>query len=410
MRVCCADGRRSGAFGFCVGVLATTWWCDLDGATLPLIILLKQKHVRIQHVRNLLQKKSIPRCSGVNAAERIKLGSQLTKPATRIIDCRWFHFQPTKDTKGCYCTGFVYILLIIKIYQDFPHLAITVSMWIWNDGTVIFLWRFSMDRGIGISHKNAVKQRSFWEFVWWIELASIEIQFWSTEFLEKPPTSLWPPFFSKPWHGYWKGEATIFHGFSLCESEESTWICVDSDVRFWMKRWKMSSGTPCRIELCTVYIPKRRRGSLQTCFILDILWYFLKLFSDFSVKNNWIPIKVLGLRFADLVLCPAFALQSLCRVLKLHKRTDGLELGIWKNSGDLGWTSVLISDIQRLCAWISGDWPWLAHGNHIRYHGNGSDLTSPNADFNSRVWKLWTTVSEEVRPVGQEDLCNTYKL
>ena len=37
---------------------------------------------------------------------RIKLGSQLTKPATRIIDCRWFHFQPTKDMKGCYCKWF----------------------------------------------------------------------------------------------------------------------------------------------------------------------------------------------------------------------------------------------------------------------------------------------------------------
>ena len=132
-RVCCADGRRWVAFGFCVGLLAKTWWCrDLDGAILPLIILLKQKYVRIQHARNLLQKKSIPRCSGVNAAERIKLGSQLTKPATRIIDC-------------CYCTGFDFIFLI-KIYQVFLHPAITVhpaitaSMCIWNDGTVMS-WR-----------------------------------------------------------------------------------------------------------------------------------------------------------------------------------------------------------------------------------------------------------------------------
>ena len=114
-RVCCADGRRWVAFGFCVGLLAKTWWCrDLDGAILP------------------FQKKSIPRCSGVNAAERIKLGSQLTKPATRIIDC-------------CYCTGFDFIFLI-KIYQVFLHPAITVhpaitaSMCIWNDGTVMS-WR-----------------------------------------------------------------------------------------------------------------------------------------------------------------------------------------------------------------------------------------------------------------------------
>ena len=80
-------------------------------------------------------------------------------------------------------------------------------------------------------------------------------------------------------------------------------------------------------------IPKRRRDSLQTCLILDILWYFLKFFSDFSVIKYWIPIKVLGLRFADLVLCPAFALQGLCRVLELHKRTDGLEPGVKNGKG-----------------------------------------------------------------------------
>ena len=169
-----------------------------------------------------------------------------------------------------------------------------------------FSWRFSMDRGIGISHKNAVKQRSFWEFVWWIELASIEIQFWSTEFLEKPPTSLWPPFFSKPCMDIERVKPRFFMVFLSVSQRSQHEFAWDSDVRFWMKRWKMSSGTPCRIELCTVYIPKRRRGSLQTCFILDILWYFLKLFSDFSVKNNWIPIKVLGLRFADFGALPGF--------------------------------------------------------------------------------------------------------
>ena len=167
--------------------------------------LLKQKYVCIQHVRNLLQKKSIPRFSGVNAAERIKLGSQLTKPATRIIDCRWFYFQPTKDMKGCYCSGFVYISLI-KIYQDSPHPAIivhpaiTVRVWIWNDGTVIFLDVIKLFR-IGISQKKHCEALILLRICLMnsTQLASIEIQFWLIEFLEKPPTSLWPPFFSKPW-------------------------------------------------------------------------------------------------------------------------------------------------------------------------------------------------------------------
>ena len=307
---------------------------------------------------------------------------------------------------------FTYYFKVFRHPAITVHLAITVGMCIWNDGTVIFLdviKRFSMNRGIGISHKNAVEQRSFWEFVWWIELASIEIHFWSIEFLQKPPTSLWPPFFSKP---CWilKGWSHDFSWFF------SLWVSgVNMNLRG--SRCQILNETMKNVEQHAMSNPalycvslKRRRDSLQTCLILDILWYFLKFFSDFSVIKYWIPIKVLGLRFADLVLCPAFALQGLCRVLELHKRTDGLELGIWKISGDLGWTSVLISDIQWLCAWISGDWPWLAHGNHIPYHGNGSDPTGLRTILNSRVWKLWTTVSEEVRPVGQDDLCNTYKL
>ena len=88
------------------------------------------------------------------------------------------------------------------------------------------------------------------------------------------------------------------------------------------------------------------------------MWYDLLIW-------YWIHIDVSGLRFVDLVICPAFALQGLCRVLEPHKRTARLELGIWKISGDLGWTSVLIPDIQWLCGWISGDWPWLAHGNQM---------------------------------------------
>ena len=235
---------------------------------------------------------------------------------------------------------------------------------------------------------------------------------------------------SKPWqccHARWV-DVLYFCGWNITEiriafrwfsnhrntCEELTSLCN------WKKWWVeiLNEMMTCRaashvkmfqlrgisIQLC---IPKRRRGSLQTCLNFDILWYVLKFF---SVIKYWIPIKVLGLRFADLVLCPAFALQGLFCILKLHKRTDGLELGIWKISGDLGWTSVLISDIQWLCGWISGDWPWLAHGNHIPYHGNGSDPTGLRTIFNSRVWKLWTTVSEKVRPVGQDDLCNTYKL
>ena len=148
-----------------------------------------------------------------------------------------------------------------------------------------------------------------------------------------------------------------------------------------------------------VYIPKRRRVSLQTCLNLDILWYFLKFF---SVIKYWIPIKVLGLRFADLVLCPAFALQGLCRVLELHRRTDGLELGIWKTLEILG---ELRCWYLTLTLWMH--FGWLAQGNRIPYHGNGSDLTGLTAIFNSRVWKLWTTVSEKLRSVCQDDICNT---
>ena len=159
------------------------------------------------------------------------------------------------------------------------------------------------------------------QLFWHWGIYSIEIQFWSIEFLETPPNVSDRLSFKNP--GHWKGEATFFDDFSLCESEGSTSIGVYPDVRFWMKWW--------------------------------------------------------------------------------HVRIDGLELGIWKISGDL-WTSVLIPDIQWLCGWISGDWP-----NQIAYHGNGSDLTGLTANFNSRVWKLWTTVSEELRSVGQDDICNTYK-
>ena len=149
-------------------------------------------------------------------------------------------------------------------------------------------------------------------------------------------------FLFKTLHGYWKGEATIFHDFSLwvggvnMNLRGSRHQILNETMTCWAARHVESS-------FVLVYIPKRRRVSLQTCLNLDILWYFLKFF---SVIKYWIPIKVLGLRFADLVFSPAFALQGLCRVLELHRRTDGLELGIWKNSGDFGWTSVLIPDIN----------------------------------------------------------------
>ena len=128
-------------------------------------------------------------------------------------------------------------------------------------------------------------------------------------------------------------------------------------------------------QLC---IPKRRRGSLQTCLILDILWYFLKFFSDFSVIKYWIPIKVLGLRFADLVLCPAFALQGLC------PRFGTSQKNWWFGTWDLedlrrSWVNFRVDKWHPMT--LCMHFGWLAHGNHIRYHENGSDPTGPTANF-----------------------------
>ena len=110
-----------------------------------------------------------------------------------------------------------------------------------------------------------------------------------------------------------------FADFQTTEIHAKNWpACAtgkSGELKFWMKWWHVGRQAMPRI-------PKRRRVSLQTCLILDILWYFLKFF---SVIKYWIP--------ADLVICPAFALQGLCRVLELHKRTDVLEPGVKNGKG-----------------------------------------------------------------------------
>ena len=114
------------------------------------------------------------------------------------------------------------------------------------------------------------------------------------------------------------------------------------------------SGTPCRIQLCTSIYPQKEEGFPYKP--ASILTFYDTSWSFFSVIKYWIPIKVLGLRFADLVLCPAFALQGLCRVFGTSQKNWWF--GTWnlENSGDFGWTSVLIPDINIVDA-FSGDWP-----------------------------------------------------
>ena len=313
VRVCCADGRRWVAFGFCVGFLQR-----LDDVVIWMVLSChwsfywNKSTLAFNMFENLLQKKSIPRMFRCECSWKDQVGISTDKTRNKnhwLLLLYWFWFHIFNQD----ISSFLHPAITV-------HPAITAGMCIWNDGTVIFLdviKRFSK----GISHKKTVKHWSFWEFVWWIQLASIEIQFWWIDFFEKP-TSLWPPFFQNL--GYWKSEATMFHDFSL-------WVRgVNVNLRgsrCHTLEWndEISSNTPCRIQLCTAYLPKRRRGSLQTCLILDILWYFLKFFSDFSVIRYWIdssPIKVLG--FFDLQIWWFAWLKRTARPLQ-----ENLELMVW---------------------------------------------------------------------------------
>ena len=158
----------------------------------------------------------------------------------------------------------------------------------------------------------------------------------------------------------------------------------------------MSGGTPCRIQLC---VPKPR-GSLQTCVNFDILWFFLKFSYSIPIKKPKVWDLVIWW-FAWLLHCKA-------KLLRFGTSQENWWFGTW-NLEKLrrSWVNFGV-DTWHLTLWMHFGW-WSAQGNHIPYHGNGSDLTGLTAIFNSRVWKLWTTVSEKLRSVGQDDICNTYE-
>ena len=145
-------------------------------------------------------------------------------------------------------------------------------------------------------------------------------------------------------------------GLNITESEELTSLCNWKKVVSWDFGWndEMSGGTPCRIQLCIVS-PNGEGVPNKPASILTFYDFSKVLFSDLIWFNIESPSKSqvwdLSIWWFARLLCKAFA------AFWNFTRTDGLELGIWKISGDLGWTSVLISDIQWLCGWISGDWP-----------------------------------------------------
>ena len=134
----------------------------------------------------------------------------------------------------------------------------------------------------------------------------------------------------------------------LCESEESTWICVDPDVTLWNETMKYRATRHVESSF-VLYISPNGEGvpykpaSFLTFY--DISWSSFLTFLWLNTESIHPYQSLRFFWFADLVICLA---KTHCKAFARELGTDGLELGnlgIWKNSGDLGWTSVLIPDI-----------------------------------------------------------------
>ena len=131
-----------------------------------------------------------------------------------------------------------------------------------------FFLTWLSDSAKGFLTKKTVKHWSFWEFVWWIQLASIEIQFWWIDFFEKP-TSIWPPFFSKPWilKG-WSYDVSWFFSVSQRSQHEFAWIQMS---HFGMKRWNIEQRAMSNPALYCIS-PQTEKGFLTN---LPHSWHFM---------------------------------------------------------------------------------------------------------------------------------------
>ena len=137
----------------------------------------------------------------------------------------------------------------------------------------------------------------------------------------------------------------------------------------------MSGGTPCRIQLC---VPKPR-GSLQTCVNFDILWFFLKFSYSIPIKKPKVWDLVIWW-FAWLLHCKA-------KLLRFGTSQENWWFGTW-NLEKLrrSWVNFGV-DTWHLTLWMHFGW-WSAQGNHIPYHGNGSDFQLKSVEtVNDSFWE-----------------------
>ena len=152
----------------------------------------------------------------------------------------------------------------------------------------------------------------------------------------------------------------------LCESNMIAKVWILPKAKNWPafatgKKWWaeiLDEMMKCRVARhveSSFVSPNGERVPNKPASILTFYDFSKVLFSDLIWFNIESPSKSqvwdLSIWWFVRLLCKAFA------AFWNFTRTDGLELGIWKISGDLGWTSVLIPDIGWLCGWISGDWP-----------------------------------------------------
>ena len=189
-------------------------------------------------------------------------------------------------------------------------------------------------------------------------------------------------------------------------SEELTSLCN------WKKWWVeiLNAMSKCRaarhVESSFVLYPQTEKGFLTN---LPQSWHFMIFQKFFSVM--WYDLILNPYRSLRFEICRFGDLPGFCTarpLLRFGTSQKNWWFGTW-NLENLwrSWVNFRVDTWHPMALWMN--FGWLAHGNHIPYiHENGSAPTGLTAIFNSRVWKLWTTVSEELRSVGQDDICNSY--
>ena len=151
------------------------------------------------------------------------------------------------------------------------------------------------------------------------------------------------------------------------------------ELRFWMECGNIGRHAMSNPDL----YPQTKKGFLPNLpMILEL--------------NPYRCLRFEICRFGDL---PGFCARPL-----LHFGTS--QKNWWFGTWDLEnlwryWVNFRVDTWHPMTLWMNLG--WLAHGNHIPYHGNGSNLTGLTAILHSRVWKLGTTDSKELRSVGQDD-------